>query len=299
MNPLRQKMIDLMTFRQFSPKTHQAYLIAVTKLSGYYHRSPEQITSDEVKHWLIKTANERNWSASTVQQTMMGLKFFYGQVLGKKDFLQTIPLPKRPQKIPLLLNQHEVYKILHATRNIKNLALLSLCYGCGLRVSELVAVTQEQVDSKRSILRVIQGKGKKDRHIPVSKSLLNLLRHYWKVVHPKHFLFCSGTHIRPLGISSAQKIFTRAKHQAGINKHGGIHSLRHAYASHQLEQGLPIHHLQKYLGHSDIKQTMRYLHWLPNTQGSAIDLLRQFNVNDVILKTAQEVSDEHDRLSLR
>lgn len=292
MTPLRQKMIELMTFRQFSPKTHQAYLAAVTKLSTYYHRSPEHITQDEVKLWLIETANQRHWSASTVHQTMMGIKFCYHQVLEQEDFFLEITLPKRPQKIPALLTQKEVYAILQATENLKNLTLLSLCYGCGLRVSELVAMTQDGIDSDHLLLQVVQGKGKKDRKVPLSESLLKLLRYYWQAWHPKYFLFCRYQKEQPLGICTAQKVFSRAKLKAGITKPGGIHSLRHAYATHQLEQGLSIHQLQKFLGHSDIKVTARYLHWLPSAPVMATDLLSQFIPDKAIMSTRAEVSHE-------
>ncbi|NOQ14446.1 MAG: tyrosine-type recombinase/integrase [Methyloprofundus sp.] len=292
MTPLRQKMIDLMAFRQFASKTQQAYLGAVIKLSTYYHRSPDQIDSEEVKHWLMTTACERNWSASTVHQTMMALKFCYHHVLEQEDFFLDLPLPKRPQKIPVLLTQKEVYSILQATHNLKHLTLLSLCYGCGLRVSELVALTQDDIDSERLLLRVVQGKGKKDRSIPLSSTLLDLLRVYWQAWHPKHYLFCScQQQKKALGISSVQKVFTKAKLDAGIHKAGGIHSLRHAYATHQLEHGLPIHQLQLFLGHGDIRVTLKYLHWVPGTQVMASDLLAQFAPDDRLMHKP-EVSDE-------
>lgn len=292
MTPLRKKMIDLMTFRQFSPKTHQVYLSAVSKLTTHYHRSPEQISQEEVERWLMETAAERKWSASTVHQTMMALKFCYHHVLEKKDFLLEIPLPKRPQKIPVLLSQKEVYAILQSTQNLKHLTLLSLCYGCGLRVSELVALTHNDIDSERLLLRVVQGKGRKDRSIPLSPSLLELLRQYWLAWHPNHYLFCSGQQQKKaLGVSSVQKLFAQAKRNAGVKKEGGIHSLRHAYATHQLERGLPIHQLQQFLGHSDIRITLRYLHWVPSAQGMASDLLAQFIPDETVMQTKREVQD--------
>lgn len=292
MTPLRQSMIELMTFRQFAPKTHEVYLGTVTKLCTYYNRSPEKITAEEVKQWLIKTAAERHWSASTVHQAMMALKFCYHQVLKMPDFLLDIPLPKKPQKIPVLLTQKEVYAILQSTKNLKHLTLLSLCYGCGLRACEAVALTQNDIDSERLLLRVIQGKGKKDRNIPMSPSLLQLLRYYWKTWHPDHYFFCSSQkRKKTLSVSSAQKVFKQAKTKAGIHKEGGIHGLRHAYATHQLEQGLPINQLQEFLGHSDVRITMKYLHWVPCAKVMASDLLAQFTPTDLLLRAKPEVSD--------
>ncbi len=293
MTPLRQKMIDLMTFRQLAPKTCQVYLSAVTKLTTHYHRSPECISSEEIKQWLMGISRERKWSASTIHQTLMALKFCYEQVLEQSNFLSDFQLPKRPQKILILLTQKEVYAILHATKNLKHLTLLSLCYGCGLRASEAVILTQNDIDSERLLLRVVQGKGRKDRNIPLSPSLLRLLRYYWKTWELKHYFFCSTQKKKKtLGISSAQKIFKHAKANAHINKEGGIHGLRHAYATHQLEQGLPIHQLQLFLGHSDVRVTMKYLHWVPRAQVIASDLLEQFTPDEFILKTKPENYNE-------
>jgi len=134
-------------------------------------------------------------------------------------------------------------------------------------------------------LKVVQSKGKKDRNIPLSRTLLNLLRVYWQAWHPNYYFFCSYQQKKPISISSAQKIFTQTKKVSGISKVGGIHSLRHAYATHQLEQGLPIHQLQKFLGHKDISVTMRYLHWLPESTVLASDLLEQFDPEQTIIET--------------
>jgi site-specific recombinase XerD len=210
-----------------------------------------------------------------------------------QDFFIDIPLPKKPQKIPVLLTQKEVYAILRSTRNLKHLTLLSLCYGCGLRASEAVALTQNDIDSERLLLRVVQGKGKKDRNIPLSPSLLYLLRCYWQAWHPKYYLFASSQQQKDtLCVSSVQKVFNQAKADAGIHKEGGIHGLRHAYATHQLEQGLPINQLQQFLGHSDIKITMKYLHWVPRAHVMACDLLAQFSPDAFILDTKLEVKDD-------
>ncbi len=207
-----------MTFRQLSPKTHTAYLNIVIRLSNYYQRSPEQISIEEIKQWLIHIANERHWSASTTHQAINGLKFLYHQVLEYGDHFIDIPLPKRPQKSPVLLTQTEVYHLLHSANDRKKLTLLSVCYGCGLRVSELVALNQDDIDTGHLMLRIVQSKGKKDRNIPLSISLLKLLRQYWQAWHPNYYLFCRYHHRIPMSISSVQKIFTQIKNKAGIKK---------------------------------------------------------------------------------
>lgn len=285
MTPLRQKMIDLMTFRQFSPKTHQAYLGTITHLSDHYYCSPEKLSEQQVADWLMHTANERNWSPSTVHQALMGLKFLYLQVLKRPNFKLAVTLPKRTQSIPLLLTQKEVFQLLSVVDNLKHLTLLSVCYGCGLRVSELVSLTQDDIDSQRLLLRVVEGKGKKDRMIPLSPTLLQLIKQYWRACHPNYYLFSRYRQRKAISVSSAQKVFKQAKKGAGIDKKGGIHSLRHAYATHQLESGLPIHQLQRFLGHSDIHLTLRYLHWLPESHVMASDLLVHFKPDSAVLNT--------------
>ena len=275
MTPLRKKMIDLMTFKKYSPKTQRSYLFAVTELSKSFHCSPEHIAEQAIKEWLIQTANERHWSESTIYMVTSGLKFIYRRVLERPDFFADMPLPKRAQKIPDLLTQQEVCAILNETTNLKHMTLLSLCYGCGLRVSEVVALTQDRIDSGHHLVLIRQAKGRKDRQVPLSDSLLYQLRVYWQQYRPKNYLFCSNRPGKRLSTSSAQKVFNRAKQAAGISKVGGIHSLRHAYATHQLEQGLPIHQLQRILGHQNINTTLRYLHWIPHRDSLAVDLVAQ------------------------
>jgi integrase len=148
--------------------------------------------------------------------------------------------------------------------------LLEVCYGCGLRVSELVSLRVGDIDGERKLLRIEQGKGAKDRQVLIAPSLYQQLRHYWQLQRPTDWLFPNEQQPqRHLNISTAQRIFRRAKAKAGIDKVGGIHGLRHAYATHQLENGLPVHQLQRLLGHQNLRSTMRYVHWVPSDQHGA------------------------------
>jgi integrase/recombinase XerD len=174
-------------------------------------------------------------------------------------------VPKRAQRIPELLTRAEVARLLDACPNPKHRMLLEICYGCGLRVSEVVRLRVGQIDGERRLLRVEQGKGAKDRLVSLSPVLLERLREYWLCSRPGGWLFPSAADSEQhLSISSAQKLFERAKAAAGIEKIGGIHALRHAYATHQLEAGLPVHRLQRLLGHGHLQSTLRYVHWLPS-----------------------------------
>lgn len=267
MTPLRQQMIDAMTVRGFSPRTHQSYLFAVTALATYYKRSPDRITPDELREWFLYLVKERHLSPASCRLYLNGLKFLYLQVLKRAEFNVDIPVPQRAQRIPELLTRSEVRTIIEACTQPKHRMMLMTCYGCGLRVGELVRLRLRDIDGERSVLRVEQGKGNKDRLVMIPATLLAHLRQYWQRYRPLHYLFPRYRQWEvPLGVSTAQKAFYQAKQVAGIDKIGGIHSLRHAWATHQLEAGLAVHQLQHLMGHRNLQSTLRYVHWLPGYQ---------------------------------
>lgn len=282
MTPLRQQMIDAMQQRGFSPRTHESYLDAVRRLAKYYHKPPDQLQQEQIQEYFVYLVKERHLSAASCKLYLNGIRFLYLQVLKWKSFDVPIQTPKRPQKIPELLTRHEVKQIINACENSRHRLMLLTCYGCGLRVSELVALKVRHVDGERQLLRVEQGKGSKDRAVVLSATLLEQLRHYWRKEHPRLWLFPnrSRPHLH-LNITTMQKVFRTAKDKAGIQKIGGIHSLRHAYATHQLESGLPVYVLQQQLGHGDIHSTMHYVHWLALSHGETspvADLVGQLEV---------------------
>lgn len=266
MTPLRQQMIDVMLVRGMSPKTHRSYLNAVTALSQYYQRSPDQISGEELQAYFLYLVKEREQSLATCRLALNAFRFFYKHVLGREDFGLELSVPSREQRIPDLLTRAEVARILSACANVKHRVLLTTCYGCGLRVSEVVNLQIGHIDSERQLLRIVQGKGRKDRLVILSPSLLELLRQYWQILKPPLWLFPGQRVDAPMSLETGQRVFKRAKHRAGIDKVGGIHSLRHAYATHQLEDGMPIHQLQRLLGHQNIQSTLRYAHWVPGHQ---------------------------------
>ena len=280
MTPLRQKMIDAMLVRGFSVRTQQSYLDAVRYLAEYYHRSPEALSTDNIQAYFLYLVKQRQLSPATCRLYLNGLRFLYIQVLGWNAFDITIHTPKRAQRIPELLSRQEVARILSACLNHKHRIMLTACYACGLRVSELVALQVNQIDSDRHVLRIEQAKGAKDRQVILSEHLLMLLRDYWQAYKPVQWLFYGYNPHRARSITSAQKIFKKAKQQANINKVGGIHALRHAYATHQLESGMPVNQLQQLLGHNNLQSTMRYLHWVPlHQQHTGVDLLMGLEVH--------------------
>lgn len=261
MTPLRQRMIEAMRVRGFSVRTHQSYLAAVTDLARYYHRSPDTLSLAELEGYFRYLALERELSGASCRLYLHAIRFLYLRVLGWSSFDVPIVIPKRAQRIPELLTRREVGAILGACANPKHRMLLATCYGAGLRVSELVALQVRDIDGERHLLRVRQGKGAKDRLVPVAATLLGQLREYYRLFRPQPWLFPSAyAPEQPLSITTAQRVFTTAKARAGVTKVGGIHGLRHAYATHQLEGGLPVHRLQRLLGHQNLHSTQRYVH---------------------------------------
>ncbi len=280
MTPLRQKMMDAMLVRGFSARTQQSYLSAVRYLAQYYQCSPELLNAEQIQAYFLYLVKQRQLSPASCRLYLNGIRFLYLQVLGWNTFDITIHTPKRAQRIPELLSRQEVARILSACLNHKHRIMLTTCYACGLRVSELVALQVKQIDSDRHVLRIEQAKGAKDRQVILSDHLLMLLRDYWREYKPVQWLFYGYNPHRARSITSAQKIFKKAKQQANINKIGGIHALRHAYATHQLESGMPINQLQQLLGHNSLQSTMRYLHWVPlHQQRAGVDLLMGLEVH--------------------
>lgn len=281
MTPLRQKMIDAMLVRGFAVRTQRSYLDAVIQLVKHYRCSPETLTTAQLQDYFLYLVKERQLSPATCRLYLNAIRFLYLQVLEWQEVALVLNTPKRKQRIPELLSRDEVARLLAAVENLKHRMMLTTCYGCGLRVSELVALRVSDIDGERSLLRVTQGKGGKDRQVMLSVALLRLLRRYWRIFHPSSVLYYGRDPVSILSITTAQKVFQAAKRRAGIDKVGGIHSLRHAYATHQLAAGMPLHQLKEMLGHSDLHSTMRYLHWVPQyTEGFGADLIQGLGVDD-------------------
>lgn len=274
MNPLRKAMIDQMLLKGFSERTKASYLNAVSLLARHYHLSPNKLKPSDIQNWFLYLVKERQLSPATCRLYLNAIRFFYLSVLHWSAFQIELTTPKRKQRIPDLLSSSEVRLILKNSSHLKYRTMFTVCYVCGLRVSELVALKVQHIHAEQHYLQVVQGKGFKDRNLPLSSSLLDILRDYWRAFRPAVFLFTGNSPNVPISITSVQKYFTKAKARAEITKVGGIHGLRHAYASHQLAAGMPLHQLKEHLGHSDIKSTERYLHWCPETSSGSLDLLQ-------------------------
>lgn len=266
-----------MIVRHLATKTQRAYLDAVARLATYYHRSPDVITDQEVQAYLLYLVRERKLAWSTVNVVVQGLRFFYQILLKRSGEQFVIPSPKLPSRLPPILSQGEVARLVQAPRNLKHRAFLMTTYAAGLRLSEATVLKLTDIDSERMQLRVEQGKGAKDRYTLLSERLLKELRTYWRVYRPRYWLFPNRADTAPLAHRTGQAIFQRARAEAGIVKVCGIHGLRHAFATHLLEAGVDLYTLKRLLGHRSLQTTARYLH-LTQAQLAAtpspLDLLR-------------------------
>jgi site-specific recombinase XerD len=262
MGELRDRMVRDMDVRRFSGRTVESYLAGVKGLAKYSRRPPDALSDAEVQHYLLHLRAERNLSASTCNLIRCALKFFYEVTLRRPQASLTVPPMRREQKLPEILSRQEVERILDATRTVRERVLLMAAYGGGLRVSEVVALRPGDIDVERGLIRVEQGKGKKDRYTVLAERLMRELGRYYEVYgRPEHWVFPQRSdRSRHLDATSAQKIYTTAKRRAGIVKVGGIHALRHGFATHSLEAGLDLPTLGRMLGHTSVTTTMRYLH---------------------------------------
>jgi len=276
MTPLREKMVRDMQLRRLSDNTQRVYVHAVFALAQRYMTSPDQISNQQVQDYVLYLLNDRKLTWSTCDTYVAGLLFFYGVTLGRTSMRLAIPPRKSEKRLPEILSADEINRLFAAVRNLKHRVLLETAYSAGLRVSELVHLKITDIDSDRMLIRVGQGKGNKDRYTLLSPRILQHLRDYWRKYRPSSWLFQGQKPDRPLDRASASKIFDAAKGDAGIHKIGGIHSLRHAFATHLLEAGVDARTIQILMGHKSIFSTMRYLQVtrkkLGNTQ-SPLDLL--------------------------
>jgi len=260
MNTLREKMLAELQLRGITPRTQTAYLREIAKLENYFNRSPEELGEEEVKKYLVHMLEDRGLSSGTYKYYAAGIKFLYRTTLNRGEVVEKIKYPKAKIKLPVVLDLSEVRTMLTVMENLKHRAVLTFTYSAGLRVSETAHLKVTDIDSKRMMVRVRQGKGGKDRYTILSKTTLECLRGYWRAYRPKDWLFegqKEGSHIC---YTSIRNIFVEAKDRAGITKPVGPHSLRHAFATHLIEAGTSLHHVQLLLGHKSPKTTTVYLH---------------------------------------
>ena len=276
MGALRAKMECDLVVRGLGERTGRGYLGAVARLARHYGRAPDTLAVAEVEAYLVHLRQVRQLTWESLATVVTGLRFFYEVTLGRARAEFFIPSPKRSRKQPEVLSREEVARLLAQTEHRRDRMLLLTTYAAGLRVSEVVALQVSHIDSERMVLRIEQGKGRTDRYALLTERLLDELRAYWRVTRPTPWLFPGPGHRRPVTPRTALRAYVVAKGRAGITKRGGIHALRHAFATHLLDADVDLHTIQWLLGHRNIATTTRYLHLAPRAlarRGSRCDVL--------------------------
>ena len=243
MSPLRRRMIEDMTVRNLSPATQRSYLHAVTKFSQYFGRSPERLGLEDVRAFQVHLVSTGiSWPG--LNQTVCALRFFYGVTLGHGEIPERIPYAREPRKLPLVLSADEVVRFLEAVPSLKTRAALTTAYAAGLRASEAVGLKVADIDSGRMVIRVEHGKGGKDRYVMLSTQLLDILRTYWRLARPRHWLFPGREESKPIDVQVLYSACRSACAAAGLAKRVTVHTLRHSFATHLLESGTDIRIIQ-------------------------------------------------------
>lgn len=271
MTPLRQRLIHDLQLRGYADRTVEAYVRAVAQLARFYHASPDRLTEEQIRHYLIHLSTVQKVARGTRTIALCGIKFFYQQTLARQWTVLDIARPKREKKLPVVLSRDEVWRILAAVRISVYRACLTAIYVCGLRLMEGAHLQVPDVDSERMLLH-IHGKRRKDRLVPLPDAALTLLRDHWRTHRNPLWLFPATTgNPGPISRSSLQSAFARAVKQSGVHKRAHVHTLRHSYATHLLEAGVTLQLIQEYLGHTSARTTTIYTHLTRELRDAAVE----------------------------
>jgi len=260
MTPLRKRMIDALEARNMSPKTTKLYVDCIARFARHFAKSPEKLGPEEVRSYLLYLIQERKAAWGTYKQALAALRFLYRWVLERGDMVQDIRGPRPERRLPVVLSFDEVHRFFAAISSFKHRTLLMTAYAAGLRVSEAASLRVSDIDSQRMVIRVVQGKRKKDRYTVLSPLLLQMLRHYWWAGRPKDYLFPGRGKTGHVTSSTVQRVCQEAQREAGLGKEVTPHTLRHSFATHLLEAGTDLRVIQELLGHSSPRTTAMYTH---------------------------------------
>lgn len=280
MTPLRRHMIEEMQLRGYAQSTIDGYVHVVAQLARHYHRSPDQLEEDEVRRYLLHLAVDKKIARGSFSVVLGGLRFLYGQVLGRNWKGLDVAKPRSEKKLPVVLSRDEVWRVLDAVRIDVYRGCLTTIYACGLRLMEGACLQIPDVDSARGVVRV-RGKGGKQREVPLPTATLQLLRDHWRTHRSPTWLFpattrdgsqhCVAQNCGPITGDSLASAFRCAVQKSGLHKRAHVHTLRHSYATHLLEDGVNLRLIQEYLGHSSLRTTAVYLHLTREIRDAARD----------------------------
>jgi integrase/recombinase XerD len=276
-SPLRQRMIEDMSLRHFGEKTQKDYIRAVKNLTIFLGRSPDTATAEDLRLFQLHLTENRVRPPS-INFTVTALRFFFTVTLDRADAIKHLTFVAEPRKIPVVLSPEEVARFLEAAPGVKYKAAFSAAYGAGLRVSEVAALKVSDIDSERMLLRIEQGKGRKDRHAMLSPVLLELLRDWWRIARPKAWLFPGRDPLQPMSTRQLNRACHAAASMAEITKRVSPHTLRHSFATHLLEQNTDIRVIQVLLGHAKLDTTALYTRIATNTIRAVISPLEHLSL---------------------
>ena len=280
MTPLRKRMIDEMEMRNFSPKTIRLYVDNVGRFARYFDKSPDQLGSEHVRKYLLHLVQEKKLAWGTYSQALAALRYFYRWVVKGPEVVKDIRCPRPERHLPVVLSFDEVRRFFAAIPSFKHRMILMTAYSAGLRIAEVVNLQVSHIDSQRMVIRVCQGKRRKDRYTILSPVLLQMLRHYWVAARPVSYLFPGRSLDRPMSVSTVQQVCRDARQKAELDKEVTPHTFRHSFATHLLEAGTDLRVIQQLLGHSSVRTTALYTHvsakLIAQTK-SPLDLLAQEN----------------------
>lgn len=260
MSNLRQRMIQDMKIRNYSPRTIQVYVDRVAKFARYFNQSPDTLSTEHIREFQRYLVEDNHCSWSQLNQTVCALRFFYKVCLDRPALIDYIPHAKQPKKLPVVLSRQEVARMFQAAANLKHRTLLMTLYATGVRVSEALALQITDIDSGRMMIHIRQGKAGRDRYLPLRATLLEQLREYWLVRRPTLWLFPGRDPHARWSSRSAGRVCRQAGQRAGLTKRVTPHTFRHTFATHHLEAGTDLKTIQVWLGHSSLKTTAIYLH---------------------------------------
>jgi integrase/recombinase XerD len=260
MSELRRRMLTDLRIRNYAERTQEIYVARVAEAARHFKRSPQGLTSEDIRGYLRYLKEERQVSRSAFAQTVGALRFLYRVTLDRPDLMPHLPYPRMKRRHPVVLSAEEVVRLLQEIRNLKHRTVAMVLYGAGLRISEALKLQLRDVDSTRMVLTVRHGKGDQDRQVTLSPVLLEALRVYWRAYRPPAWLFPGRTKDHPLHPSAIQRVLKAARQRAGIKKPATPHTLRHSYATHLMEAGTDLRVIQTLLGHRSLKTTAIYTH---------------------------------------
>jgi integrase/recombinase XerD len=280
---LRQRVLDELQRRNYSPATTRGYILAIKQFADYYHRSPEQLGGTEIRRFQLHLLREKKLAPGTVEGRMSALRFLYKKTLKRRDIAyDDLIFPKAPQKLPVVLSPEEVTRLIEAAPNLLHRTILMVLYGTGIRRTEASLLKVSDINSERMVIHVHQGKGSRDRDVPMTPKLLDILREYWRWKRPKVYLFPSTSGHRgvehPISDKTVWYAVKEAGKRAGIQKRIGPHTLRHSFATNLMEAGTDLRTIQLLMGHAHLEDTTVYLHLSQRHLHAAINPLDQITI---------------------